>query len=252
MKSLEVLFTSAEFGALGPRDLDGTLCVVFDVLRATTTMITALHHGAAAVIPVADIPEALALRAQRPEVLLAGERDGLRITGALTGGVEFDLGNSPREFTPERISGRTIVMTTTNGTRALRSCAHARRVLVAGLVNLAVVAREVLATSEVEVLIVCSGTHEEASFEDTLGAGALCEALWPHAAGARIADSAEIARQIYRQHAEDLVGAMRHARNGRRLLALPALARDVAVCLERDTIPCLVELGADGAVRRMG
>jgi 2-phosphosulfolactate phosphatase len=78
--TLEVLFTPADFAALAGRDLGQTCCVVFDVLRATSSMVTALAHGAEAVQPVADIPEALALRAAHPEVLLAGERNGLRIT----------------------------------------------------------------------------------------------------------------------------------------------------------------------------
>src|SRR2546422_11748827 len=99
MRTLEVLFAPAEFAALHQRDLSETACVVFDVLRATSTMVTALANGAAAIIPVAGIPEALAIRQRQPEVLLAGERDGLRIQADLTGSIAFDLGNSPREFT---------------------------------------------------------------------------------------------------------------------------------------------------------
>ena len=99
-------------------------------------MLTALHHGAAAIVPVAEISEALALRARQPDLLLAGERGGLRITALQSGGVEFDLGNSPRELTATRVRGRTIAMTTTNGTRALRACLGAARIWVGGLVNL--------------------------------------------------------------------------------------------------------------------
>ena len=114
---VEVLFTPAEFRVLPDCDLSGTTCVVFDVLRATSTIVTALAAGAAGVLPVEEISEALAWR-RRPDVLLAGERGGQRISAALTGGVEFDLGNSPREFTPERVAGKLIVSTTTNVTRA--------------------------------------------------------------------------------------------------------------------------------------
>jgi len=251
MKLIEVLFSPAEFDALAARDLSGSVCVVFDVLRATTTMLTALESGAQAIIPVADIPEALGLRRARPEILLAGEREGVRITGALTGGVEFDLGNSPREFTPDKVRGRTVVMTTTNGTRALRACAGARRVLVAGFANLAVTAAALRAMNTDEVLLVCGGTHEEAAFEDTLAAGALCDLLWADTASARIADSAEMARQLYCIRASDLTGAMRHSRNARRLLALPDLAADVPLCLKRDTVNFAAELQRDGAVRRV-
>src|ERR1039458_6506005 len=97
--TLEVLFAPAEFALLGQRDLSQTVCVVFDVLRATSTMVTALGNGAAAIAPVAEISEALGIRQRQPEVLLAGERDGVRIEAHLTGGIGFDLGNSPREFT---------------------------------------------------------------------------------------------------------------------------------------------------------
>jgi 2-phosphosulfolactate phosphatase len=81
-------------------------------------MITALANGAVAILPVSEIPEALALRDRQCDLLLAGERNGLRIGRDLTGSIDFDLANSPREFTPEKVRGKIIVMTTTNGTRA--------------------------------------------------------------------------------------------------------------------------------------
>src|ERR1041385_1206892 len=124
--TLEVIFTPAEFTALEKLDLGQMVCVVFDVLRATSTMVPALANSAAAIIPVVEIPEALSLRQSRPEVLLAGERGGVRIQADLTGSIEFDLGNSPHEFTREKVGGRTIVMTTTNGTRAPRARAPAK------------------------------------------------------------------------------------------------------------------------------
>src|SRR4051794_8584892 len=121
--TLEVLLAPAEFAALKDRDLSGTVCVVFDVLRATSSMITALANGAKSILPVEDIAEALRIRALDPKTLLAGERDGMRIGPDLTGQGGFDLGNSPREFMRNAVSGRQIAMTTTNGTRALRACA---------------------------------------------------------------------------------------------------------------------------------
>src|ERR1051325_11674604 len=107
MKTLEAHFTPADFAALKDRDLSGATCVVFDVFRATSSMITALANDARAIIPVSEIPEALAIRAKVSNVLLAGERDGLRIRANLTGGIDFDLGNSPREFTREKKAGKT-------------------------------------------------------------------------------------------------------------------------------------------------
>src|SRR3954468_4770124 len=134
--SLEVLFTPADFAVLERRDLSNTVCVVFDVLRATSSIVTALANGALAILPVGEISEALKIRERDPGVLLAGERDGLRIGSDLSGEVAFDLGNSPREFRREAVSGKRIVMTTTNGTRALRACAGAKSVFAASFLNL--------------------------------------------------------------------------------------------------------------------
>jgi 2-phosphosulfolactate phosphatase len=223
--------------------------VVFDVLRATTSMITALAHGAEAVIPVEEIADALALRQERPDVLLAGERNGLRIGADLTGGPAFDLGNSPREYSRERVYGRTIVTTTTNGTRALRACLGARRVLAGAILNLDAVAQWLLAEAPAHLILVCSGTHEEPAFEDLVGAGAVCEAVWTRFAVGHVSDSALVCRQVYSLWKSDLIGAARLCRNGRRLLAHPDLRDDVAFCLQRDAVPVLAELHPDGAVR---
>ena len=194
---LEVLFTPADFGTLGDRDLSQTTCVVFDVLRATSSMVSALAHGATAVIPVGQISEALALRRSDPTLLLAGERDGLRISGALAGGTEFDLGNSPREFSTDRVQGRQIAMTTTNGTRALRAASAARNVLIGSFLNLTATSKCIEKLAPAELILVCSGTYEGSAYEDVLGAGALCDLLWPQFENNSASDSAQIARQIY-------------------------------------------------------
>jgi 2-phosphosulfolactate phosphatase len=250
-KKLEVLFAPAEFAALKERDLRETVCVVFDVLRATSTMVTALANGAAAVIPAEEIAEALALRRERPDLLLAGERDGVRIEANLTGSVAFDRGNSPREFTRERVQGRLIATTTTNGTRALRACASARRVLVGTFLNLQVTAEFIEQEQPDQLLLVCSGTHEEAAYEDVLAAGALCDLLWPAYGSGAVSDSAQMARSLYRMEQGDLPAAFGRSRNGRRLLGLPDLRADVAYCAQRDVLGIIAQLGKDGAVRVM-
>ena len=157
--NLEVHFTPAEFAALASRDLRGTVCVVFDVLRATSTFATALHNGAKEIIPVSEISEALEIKKSRPEVLLGGERDGVRISA---NGIEFDLGNSPREYTRQKVRGKTIVSTTTNGTRALRACAGAKMVLAASFLNLGATAeflRRNPAARDADILLVNGGTR---------------------------------------------------------------------------------------------
>jgi phosphosulfolactate phosphohydrolase-like enzyme len=174
---LEVILSPAELPALAGRDLRNTTCVVFDVLRATSTFVTALHHGAKAVIPVAEISEALAIRQKQPGVLLGGERGGVKIRAGQTGGGDFDLGNSPREYTPEIVRGKTIVSTTTNGTRALRACAGAKTILAASFLNLTATAQFIRQLQPAELLLVCAGTRENMADEDVLAAGALCEIL---------------------------------------------------------------------------
>jgi 2-phosphosulfolactate phosphatase len=247
--TLEVLFAPAEYARLHERDLRETGCVVFDVLRATSTMVTALGNGAMAIVPVAEIAEALALRKRQPEVLLAGERDGLRIEGHLTGGVSFDLGNSPSEFTPARVSEKTIVMTTTNGTRALRACAPAAAVLLGSFLNLGATAEFIEQQSPHHLLLVCSGTLDQAAYEDVLGAGALCDLLWPKYGGGMVADSARIARRLFRLEQEDLLAAVSQSRNGRRLMADAELREDIPFCVQRDLFRVAAGLGKDGAVR---
>jgi 2-phosphosulfolactate phosphatase len=247
--TLEVLFAPAEYALLHERDLRQTVCVVFDILRATSTMVTALGNGASAIVPVAEIPEALSIRKSRPEVLLAGERDGLRIEGRLTGGVDFDLGNSPREFTAARVGARTIAMTTTNGTRALRACAPAAAVLLGSFLNLRATAQAIEQQSPQNLLLVCSGTLDQAAYEDLLGAGALCDLLWSKYGSGAVADSACIARHLFQIEQNDLLAAVAQSRNGRRLMAHPDLREDVPFCLQRDLFRLLAALGQDGAVR---
>jgi 2-phosphosulfolactate phosphatase len=247
--NLEVLFAPAEFAALSGRDLSSTTCVVFDVLRATSTMVTALANGAAGIIPVAEIEEAVALRHGNPQLLLAGERDGVRISKEAAGGVAFDLGNSPREFTSERVRGNTIVATTTNGTRALRACAAAHTVLAAAFLNLRATAEFIERARPGQLLLVCSGTASEAAMEDVLAAGALCELVWPMYEGGGISDSARMARRLFNAERNDLLAALGQTRNGRRLLAHPELKDDVGFCARRDVCPMVACLGKDGVLR---
>jgi 2-phosphosulfolactate phosphatase len=244
---IEVLFTPAEYRTLGQRDLSRSICVVFDVLRATTTIVIALANGANAVIPVAEISEAVALRRKNPELLLAGERDGLRIRGALAGGIDFDLGNSPREFTRDKVAGKTIATTTTNGTRALRACAGARRVLAGSFLNLAATAGFLAKESPAHILMVCAGTGDDTALEDALGAGTLCALL--QLPGRQLHDSAAIALAAFEQVQDDLPSAVRQSRNARRLLEIAELREDVEFCLRRDCFQLVASLSDDGAVR---
>ncbi|MDB6023910.1 MAG: 2-phosphosulfolactate phosphatase [Verrucomicrobiales bacterium] len=247
--NLEVLFTPADFGALKQRDLSQSVCVVFDILRATTSMTNALANGAAAIIPVSEIAQALEVKKQQPDVLLAGEREGLRIRAAQTGSIDFDLGNSPREFTADKVRGKTIVMTTTNGTRALNACVGAKQIFIASFLNLRALAQALHGTEN--LLLVCAGTFEEAAYEDTLGAGALADFLWNDFSVGHISDSSQMAREIYLSAERDFAQAIQFSKNARRLLANPDLHDDVPFCFQRDSLNFVAQMH-DGIIRRTG
>ena len=248
---IETILTPAELPALAQRDLRATACVVFDVLRATSTFVTALHHGAQAIIPVSEIAEAIAFKNSKlkiknlKSILLVGERNGVRISA---GGMDFDLGNSPREYTEVR--GKTIVSTTTNGTRALRACAGAKIVLAASFLNLAATAE--FLNGEREILLVCAGTGEAVADEDVLAAGALVE-LFAARGDARptLTEATENARQGFVKLKSDIAMAIGLAKNGRRLLAIPELRDDVAFCTQRDLFNLVAAMQADGSLRRI-
>lgn len=247
MQAVQVLWSPAEFAALAHTDLRNSVCVVFDVLRATSTLTQALAQGARAVIPESEISDALVWKRRDPNVLLAGERDGVRIGAQWTGGVEFDLGNSPREFVREKVRNRVVVMTTTNGTRALRACRSARAVLAASFVNLSAVAQALDRWKGSRLVLVGSGTYEDAAYEDVLGMGALLARLEPEPGEGHRLDSAQMARHIYETSKTDLLTAVaRFSRNGRRLLADPDLAPDVPWCLQQDTCEVVGRLSVHG------
>ncbi len=248
LKHIQVTFTPAEFAVLPAQNLEDSVCVVFDILRATSTIATALWQGATAVIPAQTIEEALALRRGHPDALLAGERQGRRITGADSGGVEFELGNSPREFTTERVSGRVIITTTTNGTRALRACAHAGCVLAGSFLNLRATAEAVLRSQRAKLLIVCAGTHEDASYEDTLAAGALVDLLLSRRPVVDPPDSAQMARLLFLQTRANLPQALASSQNGRRLAEIPELKDDLTFCAALDRFGLVAAMDAGGAL----
>jgi 2-phosphosulfolactate phosphatase len=249
---LEVILSPAEFPVLQQRDLRDATCVVFDILRATTSIIAALANGADSIIPVEEISEAVSLRRHSPELLLAGERAGLRILADQTGSIDFDLGNSPREFTRDRVAGKTIVITTTNGTRALRACAHARTTLVSAFLNLRATIDWLRANKPQHLILVCAGTHDEPALEDLLAASAVCGELWDRYRDGHVSDSAQIARSVSPLLQLDPLDAMGYTRNGRRLLASPEFREDVSFSIQRDTASFVAALDRDGRVRVQG
>ena len=244
---IDAILSPAELPSLLKRDLSKTACVVFDILRATSTFVTALHHGAKAVIPVAEIPEALAIKKKQPGVLLGGEREGVRIRAAQTGGIDFDFGNSPREYTADKVAGKTIVSSTTNGTRAFRACPGAKTVLAGSFLNLDATAAFLREQSN--ILLVCAGTHESAALEDILAAGAMCDLLAKDVD--TLSDAAQTAFHAFIAVKEDLALAVSHSRNARRVASIPELQADIAYCLQNNTYPFVAAMDKDGQIRKI-
>jgi 2-phosphosulfolactate phosphatase len=226
--------------ALTPAEsLAGGTAVIIDILRASSTITTALWNGAGCVIPCGSPDEARNIRDASPKnsVLLGGERGGVLIEG-------FDCGNSPTEYPFSRVSGKTIVFTTTNGTKALLKSAAAETILIGAFVNRQVLV-ERLHADQRAVHLVCAGTDGEVTGEDVLFAGAVVESLLALQNGRwDLNDCAMIARAFWKQSAgaendESLSvrieSAMRQTHGGRNLIGL-GYDDDIKLCSAVDSI----------------
>ncbi|HET6230143.1 MAG TPA: 2-phosphosulfolactate phosphatase [Longimicrobiaceae bacterium] len=242
---LDVLFTPGE---LVPGDISDRTVVVLDVLRASSTIVEALASGARALYPVGSIEEAIRIANTlgRDGVLLCGERKCLPIEG-------FDLGNSPGDFTAEKVGGKTLVMSTTNGTAAMTAAAGAARVLIASWLNLSAVVDE-LARSGAEPLLLCSGRDRQFALEDAVCAGEIARRLadatpdteWQTNDGA-------LAAMALARAWEDPAEVFAASAAGQAIVAA-ALAEDLPFCAQvdrHDLVPVLhdrqVTLSAPGA-----
>jgi 2-phosphosulfolactate phosphatase len=230
--------------------LKGGLAVVIDVLRATTTICHALAAGSCSVRPCLEVEQAreLAGGMRAGRVLLGGERAGVKLP-------DFDLGNSPSEYTSKRCKGSTVVLTTTNGTRALCKAADAEQILLAGFVNFSAICEQLRLDTR-PLHIICAGTEGEVALEDTLLAGALVEDLCD-VFEMNLNDGARIAWDSFEHHGRVLLGALELSRGGAILKRLGydddirAAARidqfNLVPEVRRD--PLRVEVGAVGIVQ---
>ena len=212
--------------------------MVIDAVRASSTIAHAVDAGAKRVIPVATVEEAWELRrrlgGERP--LLGGERGGLKIEG-------FDLGNSPESYTPEAVGGRTVIMTTTNGTRAMRTGERAGRVVIGAFVNLPAVVARLLDWGE-DVLLAPVGREDAPVLDDTVCAGMYAAAL--HDAGAELGPTAEELRRAYLPYAGRLLDALMESASGRALIAV-GLGSDLRYCAQVGVLDC-APLADGGAI----
>jgi 2-phosphosulfolactate phosphatase len=211
--------------AVVPARLAGATVLVVDVLRASTTIIAALAAGCAGVTPVADSGEARR-RAGAHGALLAGERRGEPIAG-------FDLGNSPLEFTRERVGGRVVVLTTSNGTRALLAVREASAIGIAALVNLTAAAEWAAAEGR-DVVVVCAGERGRRSLEDHVCAGLLVEGVRVLTPGASASPAALEALAEGRRYGREVARLAVDSPWAKRLEA-SGRGADVTACLALDT-----------------
>lgn len=215
--------------------------VVIDVLRATSVITTALSNGAKAVVPVATIDEAEALyaRLEPGTALKGGERGGLIIDG-------FHLGNSPFSYTPEAILDKTIILSTTNGTLAIRNSREANELYAVSFLNAKAVAQQLLKKRN-DLVIVCAGTNGFFSLDDALCAGMLIHEL-SQSVALQINDLGQMAHAFYREGEPDLLIKLQQCKHLNYLQSI-GYENDVKYCLQTNVIDAVPMLCEDGALR---
>ena len=212
-------------------NLEDKTVVVIDVLRFSTSACAALMAGAKGVIPTAESGEAAELRAKlgRNVTVLAGERDGVRIDN-------FDLGNSPAEFTKETVGGKFVVMTTTNGTAMFKKTAKAWQVLAGGLVNASKIVEKITENGK-DLVIACSGRQGNFSIEDTLCGGLIIERIFLNgASGHNLNDAASMAWQLYQNNSGSLYETIEKGEHARFLISI-GFKDDIGTATEVDSMP---------------
>jgi len=228
-------------------DLAGATAVVIDAIRATTTIVAALAAGCRDCLPYRTPDEVRAEAARRPPgtVVTAGERLGVRIEG-------LDFNNSPSVMTAANVGGRTLLLTTTNGTQAILDARAARTVLIAALPNRRAIARRAAAMGR-RVVFVSAGTVGTVSCEDTLVAGAVIEAILaePGDAPWHLEDSAQVALAAWRGAAGRLADLF-HQTWGGAFIAQLGLEDDLAVCAQVDTMDIVPVVRGDPPVITAG
>jgi 2-phosphosulfolactate phosphatase len=230
---VDVFFTPV---GLSAGEVQGGTVFVIDILRATTSVCAALSHGAKAIIPVGSTEEALRLAQTigSTDVLLAGEKNCVRIPG-------FHLGNTPLEMTEAAVRGKTIIVTTSNGTQALLACQGAAAVFPTAAVNLTLAAeraREALQGDQ-HVLIVCAGRDGAFSLEDAYCAGRLASAILGATRPRHALNDAGLASlDLVRRYVARWTRPLAYSHAGRELIRL-GFGADVREAARLDAYPVL-------------
>ena len=233
---------------LTPTDKMPECAIAVDVLRATTTMATVLASGGEAVQVFSDLDQLMHKSESWPaeKRLRAGERGGAKVPG-------YDLGNSPLDCTPERVQGKRLFISTTNGTRALQRVQDAKTVLAAALINRAAVVQYLLEQQPETVWIVGSGWEGSFSLEDTACAGAIAHSVvqQTNLSLDELAGNDEVINAIalYSQWQNNLLGLLHLASHGKRLLRLDCL-EDLKYCSQTDILDVLPMQQEPGVLKK--
>ncbi len=223
------------------KDIRGKQCVVIDTLRATSVIVTALSNGCKQVVPVAEVDQAMELKATMgTDAILGGERNALKVPG-------FDLGNSPLEYTTDVVAAKTVILTTTNGTQAIQKAQSASNVLIGSMINGVTVASALMRARE-DAVILCAGTKGRFSLDDILTAGYIIYRMRRFGAVEPIEtdDLGTVCEQLYIANRDHLVLALENARHFH-VLVEAGMKKDVLYCMKRDIVHVLPRLN-DGRI----
>ncbi len=206
--------------------------VVIDVLRATSVIVEALNNGAKEVIPVGSIDFAMkiSVNAHGGQTLLCGERNTKKIDG-------FDLGNSPQEFIKGIVYGKSVVLFTTNGSRAIVKAKYSENLFIASFNNLTAMAEHLVKIGK-DVEIIAAGSNGMFCMEDTICAGALIQTMYSLDQNIEISDAAKASLVLQEQFGSDILQMLRESEHGKKLIE-NEFEKDLSFCAERDNIPIL-------------
>ena len=228
-------------------DTAGRLVVIVDVLRASTTVATALGNGAKTVMPLEGADEVISRSKEfhRSQIILAGEQKMLPITG-------FDLGNSPQDFTKKAVEGKTILITTTNGTRALLGVQGARDIVIASYVNFTAVLAmmKVAASSNTDIAIICAGEEGGFTLEDAACAGRYVRALPKRSDSMHLNDAASASVLIEKKYGENIAKLFKESSHGQALQEA-GFGDDLAAAAEVDAYP-VVPIYQERQITKLG
>lgn len=217
--------------------LENSIAVIIDIFRATSSICYGIENGAEAIIPVAQVEECAAYREKGLDYLLAAERNGEVVSG-------FDFGNSPFSYTHEKVSGKTIVLTTTNGTHALHLSRGAKKIVIGSFLNLSALCDWLIAQQE-NILLVCAGWKNNFNLEDTLFAGAVVDQLKNDY---QIDDPSTAANDLFQLGKNDLNLYLQKTAHSERLKKL-GIEEDIRFCLQVDVTTAIPILQGEKLVR---